>query len=220
MGIIIDAIILGIILLSTYLGYKKGLIGVAFKILSFIIAILITLILFRPVTTYIINNTTLDETIENAIIEKFVGTQIEEGETIKTEDVNAPEVVVNYINDIVQNTVNDSKDAIVKTVARDLTLNIINIIVILGLFIITRILLIFAKVLFEAISEIPVIKQFNEIGGTIYGILRGIIIILIILAIISLILPMIDKIGILEMINSSFIGGLLYNNNIILKILF
>lgn len=220
MGIIIDAIILGIILLSTYLGYKKGLIGVAFKILSFIIAILITLILFRPVTTCIINNTTLDETIENAIIEKFVGTQIEEGETIKTEDVNAPEVVVNYINDIVQNTVNDSKDAIVKTVARDLTLNIINIIVILGLFIITRILLIFAKVLFEAISEIPVIKQFNEIGGTIYGILRGIIIILIILAIISLILPMIDKIGILEMINSSFIGGLLYNNNIILKILF
>lgn len=220
MGIIIDAIILGIILLSTYLGYKKGLISVAFKILSFIIAILITLILFRPVTTYIINNTTLDETIENAIIEKFVGTQIEEGETIKTEDVNAPEVVVNYINDIVQNTVNDSKDAIVKTVARDLTLNIINIIVILGLFIITRILLIFAKVLFEAISEIPVIKQFNEIGGTIYGILRGIIIILIILAIISLILPMIDKIGILEMINSSFIGGLLYNNNIILKILF
>lgn len=220
MGIIIDAIILGIVLLSTYLGYRKGLIGVAFKILSFIIAILITLILFRPVTTYIINNTTLDETIENAIIEKFAGTQIEEGETIKSEDINAPEVVVNYINNIVQDTINESKDAIVKTVARDLTLNIINIIVILGLFIITRVLLIFAKVLFEAISEIPVIKQFNEIGGIIYGILRGIIVILIILAIISLILPMIDKTGILEMINSSFIGGLLYNNNIILKILF
>lgn len=220
MGIIIDVIILGIVLLSTYLGYRKGLIGVAFKILSFIIAILITLILFRPITTYVVNNTTIDEAIENIIIEKFAGTQIEEGQTMKTEDTDMPEIVVNYINDIVINTVNESKDAIVKTVARGLTINIIKIIVILGLFIITRLLLIFAKVLFEAISELPIIKQFNEIGGTIYGILRGIIIILIIFAIISLILPMIDKTGILEMINSSFIGGLLYNNNIILKILF
>lgn len=118
------------------------------------------------------------------------------------------------------NTVNNSKDAIVKTVAKDLTMNIINIIVILGLFIITRLVLIFAKVLFKAISEIPIIKQLNEIGGIIYGILRGIILILIILAIISLILPMIDKTEIIKIINESFIGGLLYNNNIILKILF
>lgn len=220
MGIIIDAIIIGIIMLSTYLGYKKGLIGVAFKILSFIIAILITLILYRPVTTYFINNTTIDETIENAIIEKFAGTHVEEGQTLKGQDVNAPEIVVNYINSIITNTVNSSKDTIVKTVARDLTINIINIIVILGLFIITRLLLIFAKVLFKTISEIPIIKQFNEIGGIIYGILRGVIFILVILAIISLILPMIDKTGILKMINSSFIGGLLYNNNILLKILF
>lgn len=220
MEIIIDSIIVGIIILSTYLGYKKGLIGVAFKILSFIIAIVITVILYRPATTYIINNTTIDETIENTIIQKFAGTQIDKGQTIKSEDINAPEIVVNYINNIVINTVNDSKDAIVKTVAKDLTINIINIIVILGLFIITRLLLIFAKVLFEAISEIPIIKQFNEIGGIIYGILRGVILILVILAIISVILPTIDKTEILKMINNSFIGGLLYNNNIILKILF
>ena len=220
MGIIVDIIILAIILLSTYLGYKKGLIGVAFKILSFIIAIIITVILFKPVTSYIIHNTELDETIENAIIEKFGISELTEQGTIDTQNINAPTVIVNYVNETIKNTVEQSKDAIIKSVARDLSINIINVIVMIALFIITRLLLIFAKVLFEAISELPVVKQFNEIGGTIYGILRGIIVILIILAIISLILPMIDKTGILELINSSFIGKLLYNNNLILKILF
>ncbi len=220
MGIIIDIIILSIILLSTYLGYRKGLIGVAFKILSFIIAILITVILFKPVTLYVINTTTIDENIENAIIEKFGSANITEQGVIDKKDLDAPEVLINYVNESIKNTVEQSKDAIIKSVARDLSINIINVIVMIGLFIITRVLLIFAKVLFEAVSELPVVKQFNEIGGIIYGILRGLLIILIILAIISLILPMIDKTGILEIINTSFIGKLLYNNNLILMILF
>ena len=87
MGIIIDVIILSIILLSTYLGYRKGLIGVAFKILSFIIAILITVILFKPVTLYIINTTTIDETIENAIIEKFGSANLTQQGELDTKDL-------------------------------------------------------------------------------------------------------------------------------------
>lgn len=80
MSIIIDLILIGIILLSTFLGYKKGLIGVAFKIISFIIALIVTLILFKPISNYIITNTELANNIENAIVEKLSTTQIEEGQ--------------------------------------------------------------------------------------------------------------------------------------------
>lgn len=220
MGIIVDLVIIVVIILSTYLGYRKGLIGVAFKILSFIIAIIITFILFRPVSSYIINNTTFDETIENVIIEKFAGTNITPEGTIKQEESNIPNVIVNYINNMAQDTINNSKEMVVKTIAKNLAINIINIAVILGLFILTRILLIFAKVLFVAISEIPIIKQFNEIGGILYGILRGVLVIYIILALISLILPMMNKTEILNAINNSSIGSIMYNKNIILMMLF
>ena len=71
MAIIIDLIVIAILVLSTFLGYKKGLIGVAFKILSFLIAIVITLILYRPISNYIINNTEIALTIENSISEKL-----------------------------------------------------------------------------------------------------------------------------------------------------
>lgn len=219
MQFIIDLIVIGIIFLSTFLGYKKGLIGVAFKIASFIIAIIITLILFKPISNFIINNTEFAQTIENTIVQKLSTAEIENGQ-IKQENSNLPEVIVNYINVGLQNTVNEAKDSIVKIVARNLAETIIDIIVIIGLFIITRLLLLFAKAILEAISEIPIIKQFNKAGGILYGILRGLLLIYLTLAIISLILPMLDKTAILNIINNSILTKILYNNNIILMIFF
>ena len=219
MQFIIDLIVIGIIFLSTFLGYRKGLIGVAFKIASFIIAIIITLILFKPISNYIINNTEFAQTIENTIVQKLSTAEIENGQ-IKQENSNLPEVIVNYINVGLQDTVNEAKDSIVKMVARNLAETIIDIIVIIGLFIITRLLLLFAKAILEAISEIPIIKQFNKAGGILYGILRGLLLIYLTLAIISLILPMLDKTAILNIINNSILTKVLYNNNIILMIFF
>lgn len=219
MQFIIDLIVIGIIFLSTFLGYRKGLIGVAFKIASFIIAIIITLILFKPISNYIINNTEFAQTIENTIVQKLSTAEIENGQ-IKQENSNLPEVIVNYINVGLQDTVNEAKDSIVKMVARNLAETIIDIIVIIGLFIITRLLLLFAKAILEAISEIPIIKQFNKAGGILYGILRGLLLIYLTLAIISLLLPMLDKTAILNIINNSILTKILYNNNIILMIFF
>ena len=120
MSIIIDIIVIGIILLSTFLGYKKGLIGVAFKIASFLIAIIITLVLFKPISNYILNKTLIGQTIENAIVEKLSTQKIEDGQ-IEKEDSNLPEVVVNYINDSFQDTINEAKDNVIEIVAKNLT---------------------------------------------------------------------------------------------------
>lgn len=219
MAIIIDLIVIAILGLSIFLGYKKGLIGVAFKILSFIIAIVVTLILYRPISNFIINNTEFEKNIENTIVQKLSSAEIEDGE-IKEENTDLPNVVVNYINKEISNVVDNTKDAVVVTVARELSQAIINLIVIIAIFIITRLLLLFAKAILEAVSELPVIKQFNEAGGIIYGILRGIILIYVILTIISLILPMIDKDTVLGIINETILTRILYNNNIILMFFF
>lgn len=219
MAIIIDLIVIALVLLSTFLGYKKGLIGVAFKILSFLIAIVITLILYRPIAGFIIDNTPIAKNIENTIVEKLSSSKIENGE-IQTESTDLPNVVVNYINGQISKTVNNTKDEIVANVSKALSENIVNVCVLIGLFIITRIVLIFAKVLLEAVAELPIVKQFNEAGGTIYGILRGMLLVYLILAIISLILPMIDKTAVLQAINDTILTKLLYNNNLILMIFF
>lgn len=220
MAIFLDLIIIGIIALSTFLGYKQGLIKVAFKIVSFFIAIVITLILYKPVTNLIINNTTWDETIENVIYEKLSTTKVEQGEPITKEDTDLPGIVVNYINEGITNTVGEAQENVAKVVSKDLTQSIIQIIVLAVTFIVTRILLIFAKVLLDAVSELPIVKQCNEMGGIIYGILRAAIIIFGLLALASFILPMINQMAILEWINSSILTKFLYNHNIILMLFF
>ena len=57
MGILIDIIIIAIVVLSTFLAYKKGLIAQAIKLLAVIIAVIATLLLYRPVANFIINTT-------------------------------------------------------------------------------------------------------------------------------------------------------------------
>ena len=70
MGIIIDLVIIVIILLSTYLAYKKGLISLAVQLIAIIISLAITLVLYKPVTNVVVNVTNIDETIQDAILKK------------------------------------------------------------------------------------------------------------------------------------------------------
>ena len=69
MGIVIDIVVIAILVLNIIIGYKKGLINVVFNILAFFIAIIITFILYKPVSNFIINNTEIDDKIKQTIIE-------------------------------------------------------------------------------------------------------------------------------------------------------
>ena len=63
MGIVLDVIILSVLALSLILGYRKGLIGVAFNLCAFLVALIITWILYTPITNLVINNTQIVVTI-------------------------------------------------------------------------------------------------------------------------------------------------------------
>lgn len=217
MSILIDIIIIAIIGVCIFLGYKRGLIGVIFKILSFFIAVIVALVLFKPVSYFVINNTKIDEQIESSIIEIIEGKKEEATEEEKEKSGNTPDVIMKYINSNIEKVANEAKTNIAQTVASDITINIINAGVIIILFIIARIVLIFIKIVSDAIAELPIIKQFNKLGGTIYGILEGFFIVYTILAIISLFVPIAT---LQNLISNSIIGSILYNHNIILMILF
>jgi len=79
--LILDLIIIGFILLMTFIGYKKGLINIAFSIISFFIAILVSLLLYKPISNIIITKTNIDETIQSTIYENIstkTDTELEE----------------------------------------------------------------------------------------------------------------------------------------------
>ena len=63
MGIIVDIIIMLLLALSIFLGYRKGLVALAIKLCAFVIAIVVTFILYRPIGKLVINTTGIDEKV-------------------------------------------------------------------------------------------------------------------------------------------------------------
>ena len=218
MSIIIDLIIVGILLLCVFLGFKRGLTGSILKILSFVIAIIIAALLFKPVSNFVIENTKIDDKIEESIL-GVVENQVEETGKVE-ENTNLPNAMVEYINESVEKAAQDAKTTIVQNTAHDITIIIINAGVAIILFILVKIALIFVKAISNLITDLPVIKQVDKTGGIIYGIVEGLVIIFLLLAILSFIAPLIEQTGIITVLNKSFIGSILYNNNILLKIIF
>ena len=210
MGIIVDIVIIAILALSVIMGYKKGLINVIFNIFAFLLAIIITLVLYKPVSNIIIENTDIQAKIETAIIENTKGEENKKEE--KTENG-----IQKYIENTMQNAEEDAKSKAIEVVAKDVSTKCIEIITALILFVITRIILIVLKFLTETLANLPIVKQCNEIGGLLYGVIKGILIIYVILTIMFFIISLKPE-GMTEnLIETSYITKFLYNNNIIVN---
>lgn len=222
MAIIVDIIIVAIIALSIFLGYKKGLIKCAINILSFFIALIVVILLTRPISNLIVNATNIDERIEDTILSTLNIEDAEDIEAMKLTEENSdtPEVIREYINDSISNMANDAKEDVAKAVAENIAIAVINIAVALILFVGTKIALIFIKGIADIFAKIPLLKQFNKAGGIVYGIISGFVAVYLILALTSIFAPMISDGSIISGINESYIGSMMYNNNLLLKIIF
>lgn len=202
MGIVVDLIIVGIIALSTFLAYRKGLVALAIKLCAVVISIVITLLLYKPVSNLIINATNIDETIQNAILEKAT-------DLIKEEEKS----------DLSNEIVNQAKSGMLATEAREISIQIVNTGVIIILFIVIKLLLRFVTDIANKIAKLPILNQFNKAGGIIYGLLRGLIITYVALLLIGFAGQINENNSLHTSINQSTLGKMMYDNNI-LNVLF
>ena len=214
MFIVVDLVIVAIILLCVLMGYKRGLTGCLVKLLAFFVALAIAVILFKPVSAIIINNTQIDEKIQTSIVEVF------ESEDSESEEDQNNSPIMKYVSDEIESATEEKKKEIVNNVAQDTSVKIVNILAFILLYILARILLIFVKFIANIITKLPIIKQCDKIGGVLYGVLQGLLTVFILLALITFISTIVNQYALLEMINKSYIGSILYNNNILLKVIF
>lgn len=204
MGIIVDLIIIALIALSVYLGYRKGFITLAISFCTFIIAIVVTFIFYKPISNFVINVTGIDETIENAILSKT--NDILQEESQGEDDIK---------NEIVEN----AKNGMLPGAARTISINIVYGGVFLILFILVKIALRFVTALANLIAKLPIINQFNKLGGILYGLLRGLLLVYVVLLLIALVAQINPESTTYTNINQSTLGKVMYENNV-LNILF
>lgn len=213
MGIIFDIIIVAIIALNIFLCYKKGLVKLAVGLIAVLAAIILSIVLYKPISNAIIKNTDIDEKIENIIIENF------SAETNENEEVRYVGII-DYLEKYVDDAVNKTQNEIVYETAGTMAVRFINIAVILIIFLVTRIILLLLTFISDMITSLPILKQFNEIGGILYGVVKALLIIYVILAIIFFVVYITGNTTISEAISGSYITKFFYEHNLILKIIF
>lgn len=213
MGIILDIILVAIIALNVFICYKKGLVKLAVGLIAVLVSVILAVLLYKPVSNIIINNTELDEKIKSAITENFVN---EEETTEETEDNG----FMKYIEKYVEDPVNKTKNEIVIEASGVIATKLIDIIAMVSIFIVARLVLILLTFVTDMITSLPILKQFNELGGILYGIIKALLIIYVLLAIAFFIVYTTGSTGLADAIANSFITKFFYNNNLLLSILF
>lgn len=207
MGIVIDIILVLIVALSAFLGYKKGLVELGAKLFAGIIAIVITLIIYKPVGNIVIKNTSIDEKIENTILEK----------TTNVIDENSKISDNKYIQDSSDNAVSQVKEEVLPEQARNIAVNVVYGATALILFIISKIVLSIVISLANAVASLPILKQFNEIGGFLYGLVRGAIISLVLILVIGTIAKLNPNGSLSKNVESTYLLKEVYNNVVKIK---
>ena len=213
---IVDLIILVIVILSIILGRHKGLTVCLVNFFSLIIALVVALMLYKPVSNYLYEKTPVGENVKQVIKQNI---PMSEEEFQIGEDSILPEAMKNYINDQAQNA-NQTKDEAIENVSTELSKEIINIISFVIIFIVVRIALLLVKVISKIITKLPILQQIDHLGGAIVGAVEGIILVYFAFAIISTISPMLENTKVLEQINDSYVGKTMYNNNVLMKVKF
>lgn len=197
MGITVDLIIIAIVALSTLLAYKKGFVKLAIQLCTFIIAIILTLALYKPITSLVINTTNIDEMIENTIYNQ------------------ANDIMQESDNDLTKQMIETTKNEMLPETARRLSIEIVTFGVIIILWIVIKIALRFIKVIANAIAKLPILNLINRTGGIVYGIIRGILIIYVALIIINIYGQINPNNTVSKSIEESLLGKEMYQNNIL-----
>lgn len=212
MAIIFDIAIILIFLINIYICYEKGLVKLAIGLVAVLVSIALAMVFYKPISSLIIKNTQIDENIKNAIIENFT--------TESEENTEENDNVLKYIEKYVDNAVNKTRNEIVTEAAGTISIKIINVGAMIGIFIIARIALLVITLVANLITDLPILKQFNEVGGILYGLVKALLIVYIILAIIFFIVFITGNATISDAIAHSYITKFFYNNNLLLNIFF
>lgn len=219
-GVLIDLVIISIIISNAFWGYRRGLTGVMFKILTFVISIIIMFILYKPASNAIIKNTGLDEWLTEKISQNIEGTTLKDGDLLEYDEENSTisEGMVDILNSFITDALKETTDNVVYYTASNIAYGMIRIGTMLILFMLSRFLLVFIRFAAELIANLPIIKTFNKSGGLVYGVIKGFLIVYVILAVFSIASPLIQDWGIIDAIQDSTFGKKMYNDNVIINI--
>ncbi|MCC8169576.1 MAG: CvpA family protein, partial [Oscillospiraceae bacterium] len=187
---ILDLIIAAVLVLAFIISFKKGLIKSVWKTAALIITIVLVIALKTPTVNYLAG-TELANSIYASMSETLAVELENPAEAEIDESAGIPRYIVSEMlktvdTDDIYNSVNTTVGKTTDELARRLTMLMLKIISIVGLFILIRLLLAVLFKLLEGAAKLPVINQANALLGGVLGVVNALAAIYIVCAVLSL----------------------------------
>ena len=219
---ILDVMVVLIVLISGFIGIKKGMISILVKLIGFILAGVLACTCYESLANYLYENYTFGQKI-NENVKEFIAKDVN-SETEEQEYIN----LTNILNKFKLEEKIDLKEeekgletgvALSDVVAEKITGYIMNIIAFIGLFLAVIIASAIIAIILSAVCLIPGLKEINKTGGFVVEIILSVLKLWVVLGIISLLSPMNFMSWIVTQIEKSIIVDFLYNNNLLVGII-
>lgn len=249
MGIAVDLIALAVVVICAVIAYFRGFVKTFFGFISVIVALVLAFFFYKPLGVYIKDSTDIDDWVYESIVslnkektkeelpEDHIILSTESGENTsgeekvkdETKDATISEKLMGMV-DSLPTSINDSlnaslnlnekKEQLVMNIATKVSDIVVNILAWVSLFVGIRIILLILMLIFDGLMQLPGLKEVNNVFGLILGAIMGIFRVYLILAIIYFISNVAQIDAVVDGIQDSMVVSHLYNNNILINLIF
>lgn len=227
----LNPLLIGVLLtlvISTLHGYRKGFIKIVITLISFVLTLWLVSVVTPYISTYLVEHTGLYDAVKGQVAEAFADNNalldntIPENQTTTINSYDVPSVMKSTL--ITNNTAETYTRLAVSAFEDYISSFLARIIINLAAFVCTFLMItIFLRMTFfslEIISKIPIIKGINKFAGLFAGFAEGLIIVWIFFLAVTMFAG--NTIGrqIFDLVQSDPLLNILYNSNVLLKIIY
>jgi len=205
-----DILILLILIIMTYLGYKKGFLRTLTGVISIILSFVLALTFSPQVETFIKSTPVYENIYQN--VEKNVAPSSQNEDEYNTSNLNMPQQMIKDIKQGAENAKNEALSTVTQKIC-DVSVKIVSIILI---FLAVRILMMLLLSGFGIIKKLPFIGWFDRILGALFGFIRGFLVVYLLLVLVTAFTAFNVDNPLVKSINHSEFAKVMYNNNVFL----
>lgn len=221
---IVDIVIIVVILLFIFAFGSKGFVASVLKSCSWLISIIVTYFLY-PIVSGIIRKTfifdLLKEFIYGAMNLDGISAENGVGQISAINSLSLPQGLKGMLADNNNSVIYDllGVNTLQEYIAGYVANIILNIVISLLVFFVIAVIIKAVSGALKLAVKLPLVKQINGLGGALIGVFWGVIFVWVIMALSTLFIATPVFSEMITAIDSSFIGKLLYDNNVIMNVL-
>lgn len=219
---ILDIIVILLVLISGFVGIKKGFVNVVVKAIGFVLAIILASTCYQSLANNLYENYSFGQKI-NESVKNFI-TSEESNQNTEQEYINLTNIINKFkLEDKIE--LKEEQENLQQgvtlsdVVAEKITGYVMNIISFLGIFIVVIIASGIVGLILSAVCLIPGLKEVNKLGGFFIEMVFTILKLWTVLGVLSLLSPMSFMNWIITQIENSILVEFLYENNLLISLL-